>query len=276
MVGLCIFGANGMLGNTLVKYFSLEGYDVLPVTRNEVDASKVSFKELNNFLAGVPEGTVVINCIGMIPQKFSMTDLTNLEEYIRVNTLFPHLLGFVCQLRNLKCFHITTDCVYDGKNGPYHESDRGTETNIYGVTKYCGEYPELCIIRTSIIGEEVSGFRSLLEWVRSQSGKTISGFTNHFWNGLTCLEVGKVIEHCIRNGLYWEGVKIVSSPDTVSKYELCQYINRVYNLNITIEPKEHGECPTDKSLIMDSEFSKKLCPIPEIYDQIQEQYEFFR
>ena len=30
---------------------------------------------------------------------------------------------------------------------------------------------------------------SFLEWVRNNTGNTVNGYTNHLWNGVTCLEI---------------------------------------------------------------------------------------
>jgi dTDP-4-dehydrorhamnose reductase len=134
--------------------------------------------------------------------------------------------------------HITTDCVFSGKDGSYNELSEHDETNDYGMSKSLGELCNATIIRTSIIGEEVQNKRSLLEWVKSNKGKDINGFVNHFWNGVTCLELSNVIYKIINEKLYWNGVRHIFSPKSVSKFELVSMINEVYNLNIKINPFE--------------------------------------
>ena len=61
------------------------------------------------------------------------------------------------------------------------------------MSKSLGELCKPTIIRISIIGEEVNNKRSLLEWVKSNSGKEINGYENHYWNGVTCLQLAKIV-----------------------------------------------------------------------------------
>ena len=64
----------------------------------------------------------------------------------------------------------------------------------------------------------------------------INGYTNHMWNGVTCLELAKFIDRVIKEKLYWDGVKHVHSPGVVSKYDLVSMINDIYELGISITP----------------------------------------
>ena len=90
------------------------------------------------------------------------------------------------------------------------------------------------VIRTSIIGEEKKNKLSLLEWVKKNKASRIKGFTNHYWNGVTCLELCEVIDYIIKKDLYQQKLQHVFS-NTVSKYELVNLINEIYNLHIDIE-----------------------------------------
>ena len=169
------------------------------------------------------------------------------RKYIQINTLFPHKLQEISNKYNYKFIHITTDCVFDGLKGNYIETDIHNESSIYGVSKSLGEPDDACIIRTSIIGEELLNKKSLLEWVISQKDKTIQGYTNYLWNGITCLTLAKMIKQIIETDSFWKGVRHIHSPNIVSKCDLCCYINQIYNLNININKFETQQ-PCNKSL----------------------------
>ena len=186
----------------------------------------------------------IINCAGVIPQNCATLDY---KKYIRINTLFPHKLQELSTKYNYKFIHITTDCVYNGQKGNYIETDVHSETEIYGVSKSLGEPEDACIIRTSIIGEELLNKRSLLEWLINEQNNKINGYANHLWNGVTCLTLSEIIKTIIEKNLFWEGVRHIYSPNTVSKYELCLIINNIYNLNLTIE-KVNTKSNIDRSL----------------------------
>jgi len=253
-----VFGANGMLGHQVVKELS-SSYHIIPVTRSMFDAMK---DDLSLFLHDITPNDIIINCIGAIPQKSPTT-----QEYIQLNTLFPLKLEELAKTHGFIFIHITTDCVFDGKKGGYIETDAHTATDIYGITKSLGEPKSACVIRTSIIGEEITGKKSLLEWVKSQSGTT-AGYTNHLWNGVTCQTLSKIIREMIDTKSFWTGIRHIHSPDTVTKYQLCNFINEVYNLNLDILQIEHI---SSKNMTLYSIY-------PIIYDieTIQEQIKYLK
>ena len=142
---------------------------------------------------------------------------------------------------------------------------------MYGKSKSLGE-PENCtVVRTSIIGEEVSNGRSLLEWVKSNKNGSANGFLNHFWNGLTCLEVAKFIERefLVKNN-YWQGVKHVFS-NKINKAELLNLINKYYDLNINVNPT-NAPIFCDRSMV--SIYETSDFNIPSLEKQIEEMSNF--
>jgi dTDP-4-dehydrorhamnose reductase len=139
----------------------------------------------------------------------------------------------------------TTDCVFSGKRkeGNYVETDQHDETGLYGMSKSLGEPPGCTVIRTSIIGRELENKKSFMEWVleSGENKKKINGWTNHYWNGITCLEYCHVIEKIIQEDIFWVGIRHIFSPNFVSKYELACYIKDVYNLDVKINKLECNE-----------------------------------
>lgn len=224
---MLVFGSNGMLGRYVSKYLGTTG-----LTRSNYDPLTHTFIDLEQLIKK-HNPKVIINCIGIIPQRGT----NNAREMFIVNTLFPQQLSEICYRMKINFIHITTDCVFDGKTGNYNEISAHTETNTYGLSKSLGEplLPYTCIIRTSIIGEEVNNKKSLLEWVKSNKGGVINGYVNHYWNGVTCLELAKYIGDVIKRGTFWVGVRHVYSPAIYSKYELVNYINEIWDLGIMVE-----------------------------------------
>jgi dTDP-4-dehydrorhamnose reductase/CRISPR/Cas system CMR-associated protein Cmr5 small subunit len=160
------------------------------------------------------------------------------------------------------------NCVYDGKSGSYDENSKHNADDLYGKSKSLGEPIEATIIRTSIIGEEVNNKKSLLEWVKSNKNKNVFGFTNHTWNGVTCLQLSKIIKQIIDENLYWAGVRHIFSPRTLNKYELVKLISDVFKLKINITEKETTEnCFRNLSSVYDE---VNYFNIPDLSQQIKE------
>lgn len=265
---IILFGSTGMLGNYISHYLQNKLH-VICVTRNDYDIENVTYESLFTLLENysVESGDVIINAAGCIPQKNP-----ELKSYYLVNTIFPQILSLICDDNSVRLIHITTDCVFSGSEGLYKEDDYHTETNIYGISKSLGENINATIIRTSIIGEEnTNGNYSLLEWVRN-SKNTILGYSNHKWNGITCLELSKIIYKIIKDNIFWNGVYHIYSFDYVTKYELVKMIASIYNVDISVK-KYETETAIDKTLISNSDINQYF-NIPDIFDQIVEQKEY--
>ena len=189
----------------------------------------------------------IINCAGIINRHIDK----DISFSFFMNSALPFLLSHYYQE---KLIHITTDCVFSGqKDYPYSELSLPSPTDIYGLSKMLGEPSEKSLVlRTSIIGREISGFSSLLEWFLQQNNKTVKGFTKHFWNGITTIEFGKICtqifdhrEDYPRHGLF----HIFST--TLSKYEMLLRFQKKYNINCTIVPDDSSSCNRTLTTIYD-------------------------
>jgi dTDP-4-dehydrorhamnose reductase len=264
-----ILGSKGMLGTYVYAYLTKKNFNVIEINRDILDASEQTESSLEQILynCGLKNNDVVINCIGTIkPRVDQLGDL----NAILVNSVFPRILANVCEKNKWNMIHPTTDCVFSGKKGSYTENDKYDVDDVYGMSKALGEPKNCTIIRTSIIGEEVTQKRSLVEWVKSQKNNKVNGFLNHFWNGITCLEWAKLVEKIIENNDFWKGVKHFVSPTKVSKCELVSMISKSYYLNLEVNPI-NSDMTVDRTLSTIFESGYK---IKELESQILEMASF--
>lgn len=262
-----VIGANGMLGYAVSEYFQRNGYQVKEVTRKEFNIAK-DFPRLLE--TKISKTQFVINCAGVIKPRVSSYSV---EEVLRINGSFPWNLARLCGRLKTTCFHISTDCVFSGKKGLYSEDDFVDAMDLYGLSKAAGDTPLCMTIRTSIIGEEKGRSRSLLEWLRGQREKTVDGFVNHKWNGLTTVYLAEIIEKIISDDLYEPGVFHLHSPRVITKYRLLRLINDVYDLRVTIR-KTRATRAIDRTLTSIHELSGKLIK-KNLRKQIEEMRAFF-
>jgi len=273
MSKITILGASGMLGWALGKYFIKQyGKDnVFLSFRNTnisygknyfyFDAMKHKPSEV------IPSCHYVINAIGIVKPLINKW----IPMSIYINSLFPWELADSCEERDIRLIHITTDCVYGSSKGNYIETDECDCTDWYGRTKSLGEPSNCMNLRTSIIGEEYHNNVNLLEWAVSQKGRTVQGYTNHFWNGVTTQEYARICDKIIRNNWYEKGVFHVFS-NQVSKHELLQLINEKWKLSLNIEKFEAPQY-VNRTLSTIKSLRNNL-QIPTIQDQI-ENYECY-
>ena len=264
---ILLFGSTGMLGSYIYDYFRrLSDIEIIKI---DYRVANKTLANLENILSenGIDEHTCIINCIGLIPQRKSSESRDS--EYYLVNSIFPQILSSICQRHGAKMIQPTTDCVFSGKReeGLYTEDDLPDETGHYGMSKSLGEPANCTVIRTSIIGRERFNKCSFLEWVLANSEKEIEGWSNHYWNGITCLEYCKIIRRIIEENLFWNGVRHIYSPTPASKYELACMIRDAFELDYMRILETKCETPVNKTL---SSKYERMFDIPELYAQIKE------
>jgi dTDP-4-dehydrorhamnose reductase len=187
----------------------------------------------------------LVNCIGIVKQG---SEAESPLPCIMLNALMPHKLVELASEWGGRVIHVSTDCVFSGRKGSYREGDVSDADDLYGRTKYLGETasPNALTLRTSIIGRELSRFRSLLEWFLSQRGGAVRGYKRVIYSGVTtnylATVVGKVIEeHPSLHGLF----HVASAP--ISKHDLLHLVRNAFGLHIEIIPDEAEV--SDRSLI---------------------------
>jgi dTDP-4-dehydrorhamnose reductase len=258
MKKILILGNTGMLGSAVERHFLAGGqYLVTTACRNPLlvpESNSLKFEALVDSPDVLGSGyDYVLNCIGVIKPFMAGDPIAA----IKINSLLPWKLSRWCKDNNMRLIHITTDCVYSGTKGKYIESDLHDALDDYGKSKSLGEcVSEAMVLRTSIIGEEIHKYASLVSWAKSQKGKTVGGFTTHLWNGITTNEYAKVCDKIIGNDWYEPGLFHVFASDDVNKFEMMQLFNKKFDLGLTIEARDPA--PLDRTMRTEKELCGKL------------------
>jgi dTDP-4-dehydrorhamnose reductase len=334
---IVILGGNGMMGRYAAKYFS-KYRNVFVTTRQSYDFNVPTTQVVQLLGELIKPNDVVINCIGMTNKRETASPEDELAFYrinvalprlaalrcVMIGAWFVHITTD-CVYTGDKTVHgtgpawfpkVTLDgnrCdVQDSRDTTYYCNEQYIErkslkdsTDLYGFTKALGDQAlqdmkNTTVFRVSIIGEEESNGKSFVEWVLRSAvhSTTISGYTNHRWNGVTCLELCEEIELLVtptnltvndRNReVKFSNVITLSSSfipvgssasgtsvnndgsgerPYITKAELVQCIIDVYKLNLTVVPCE-AQTTVNRDL--------HCCPYTtgDIRAQIQKMYEF--
>ena len=147
MKTILITGANGFLGQKLVeklidksqyhivatsksenRNFIREGYTYIPCDFTEMDALQALLDEV--------QPDQIIHTAAMSSVEACEKDPT-LCEKVNIETVYQ--LGQYCARHDKHLIHLSTDFVFDGKEGPYKESDTTAPCNAYGESKVRSE-----------------------------------------------------------------------------------------------------------------------------------------
>ena len=269
-----VIGHSGCLGGTLTRFLRTQHCELVSVGRDTLDISPSQNLQVVGGRLTRQFGLdcdYVINCAGAIKPIFAANPI-DLSGPIFVNAVFPHLLTQWGELTSTKVILINSDCCFSGKQGNYAENSSHDALDDYGKSKSLGISPYAMNLLTSIIGPEYGGKkRSLFEWMRSQRGREVNGFINHWWNGLTTLELSSSIWRIIQDGLWRKGTYHLFS-DALSKYELLCLINEIYDLRIQINPID-ASTNVDRTLMSNYQLCSSL-KIKDMRGMIEEMRNF--
>jgi dTDP-4-dehydrorhamnose reductase len=166
---------------------------------------------------------------------------------ITVNSLLPHRLAEMAAAQGAKLMHFSSDCVFSGKKGFYTEEDTPDATHAYGQTRLLGDVcaENTLVLRSSVIGRELTGHTSLLDWFLMQAGKEIKGFTRAIYSGLSSIETARVVQMILEKTPVLTGLYHVAS-EPINKYDLLKLAQEAFRADVTIR-KEEGTS-VDRSL----------------------------
>lgn len=235
-----VLGASGMAGHLISIYLKERGHDVDGLLRRKVDFIECVICDVRDLeklkhIVQVGNYNAVINAIGSLNQ-FAELDK---ENAIFLNAYLPHFLAKITFDSSTQIIHMSTDCVFSGKQGNYTEESFKDGDSFYDRTKALGELvnEKDLTLRNSIIGPDINqNGIGLLNWFLQQN-ELIKGYKYAMWTGLTTLELAKVIEKATEKKVH--GLINMVYENNISKYELLQLCNQVFRgSQINILPDE--------------------------------------
>ena len=147
---ILILGGDGMLGHQLLKHLAprhdarvtlrlpLHHYTNFALFDATIAYGGIELRSTDPLIPvlGDLRPEVVINAAGIVKQRPTAEEaIPSLE----INALLPHRLAVLCRAIGARLVHISTDCVFSGKTGPYTETAFKDGDAFYDRTKAIGE-----------------------------------------------------------------------------------------------------------------------------------------
>ncbi len=243
---IVILGSQGMLGQMVYRYFTAAGFAVSRFDMRYTPDTRVAYTDELRKL----RNAIVVNCTGKIKQR-----TTEAYDLLLVNAVLPTDLRAALH-PDVILIHPSTDCVFNADKGtPYAVDDICDAKDDYGWSKLLAEVAlagraNTLIPRVSIIGpdDRPTGM-GLLAWTFSQKGKTVRGFSNHYWNGITTLEWCVQIEKFLReHQTFAFTIRQYGTEEYYTKYQMLGLFNDVFDLQLTIE-EFNTDAAVDRRLV---------------------------
>ena len=266
---ILVVGSNGMLGQSLCRFYSkqkivrllgcsiedrsfVNGFDYLQsdiTKRNDIKKVILDF---------YPD--YIINASAYTNVDKSETER---EEAWKVNVKGVEYLAEAARILDARIIHISTDYIFDGRNGPYTENEKPNPLGYYARTKLASENALrisgvlYTILRTNVLyGSDSNCKTGFVRWLVSslREGKEVRIVTDQI-NNPTFVDdlvqaISKVVEYN-KTGIYNIGGK-----EFLSRFEFSEMIAEFFELNknlikpvTTDELKQPARRPLKSGLI---------------------------
>jgi len=246
---ILVIGAGGMAGHVVSKYLMQQGHTVITSARvnSDININIERVAHNDSFFSMLTDYDFVINCAGLLVKD----SIVRPDRAALINAWFPHYLENSVRDTPTRLIHLSTDCVFDGKEGNYVETAAHSETNAYGRSKSLGEINNSKDItfRMSIIGPEIKTTGTgLFHWIYTSAQQDLQGWDNAWWNGITTVELAKCINKYINNPTIAGTYHLVNNANKINKFDLLSKINTEFQLGKNIV-RTNGPKPVNKILV---------------------------
>ena len=244
---ILVTGSYGQLGRSLFNYFksNIKTFWTGRDFRLKSNGFYLDICDRINLkgLISLHEPDIIINLAAMTNVDFCEKN-SDLAWEINTNGVRN-----ICDAFKGKIVQLSTDYVFDGKNGPYVEEDEVSPLSVYGKTKLEAEKivtshnSDNLIIRGNVLYDNyLSSRASFFNWVtQSLKEKTpIKVVDDQINNPTWTQSMAKTIGMCIENEI--SGIYHWGDAEFVSRYKFAKMIAKHYNLETElINPKSTKE-----------------------------------
>ena len=155
----------------------------------------------------------------------------------KLNVVFSRDIAEICENKNIKLIHISTDHLYDGKLSYYEELTETSPLNIYGKTKLEAEKtvlvnnPEALIVRTNFYGWGTPYKHSFSDWIINnlRNNNAIKLFDDVFYTPIIIEVLANISMSLIESNK--KGIVNIVGDERLSKYQFAEKITEVFNLD---------------------------------------------
>ena len=231
------------MGRALAESAARAGFDTLLTTRS--GAGSTTPLDVTRWgqvkeVVGQVRPQVIFNCAALT----NVDGCENNSEMARAVNRdgAAHLLEMATAV-GARLVQVSTDYVFDGRNGPYLEEDPTSPLGIYGQTKLAaeeliGEEGGHLIVRANVLFSHAGGSQaSFVTWVAKSlaAGESIRVVTDQVGNPTYAPHLADALVLAVQKGA--DGLYHYGGLEFASRFSFAKTIARILNLDETlIEP----------------------------------------
>lgn len=255
---ILVTGAAGMLGSALVSAAPTRGYEVVALTREELDITDEAAvgRAIDGFAGGGgagegPNGGVRDR--GVVVNAAAYTDVEGAKDdpqgAFLVNERGAGMVAAAARSAGLDFVHVSTDFVFDGeKDGPYREDDPPAPLSAYGASKLGGERavlaacPDALIVRTAwIFGTPGPDFPTKILGL-AENQRTLRVVEDEVGSPTYSVDLAAGILALVAADA--RGLFHLTAAGRCTRYELARETLSLAGLDVAVEPVTSATFPT--------------------------------
>ena len=240
---IIVTGVNGMLGQRAIYFYKKNSNLIVLGTsvENEPVLSGVDYISCNLTVRDKIKKVVFDFCPDFIinTAAFTNVDLSEKERETawKINVKGVEYLSEAARVIDAHIIHISSDYIFDGTNGPYSENDKPNPLGYYGRTKLASENvlkisgAMYTILRTNVLYGTANSRPDFVRWVvkNVRERKQINIVTDQVNNPTFTDDLVQAINRVIE--FRKQGIYHVGGREFLSRFEFCEIIAEVFNLN---------------------------------------------
>lgn len=231
-----VIGGTGLVGAAITEQFKKAGHTVISASRKSAHSFDLENPASIDALLQQTTPDVVI-----LSAAYTHVDgCEEKKEYAwKVNVDGTQAISTACDNR-IKLVYVSTDYVFDGKNGPYTEDALPNPLNWYGKTKLAAEqltqqHSQNLILRTTNVydlGSDTKNFAARCIQTFKE-GKTLKCPVDQYATPTWAQDFGLATRKLVEKNA--AGIYNVVGPDYLNRVEFAQKVAKAFNYEASIE-----------------------------------------
>ncbi|OGD54858.1 dTDP-4-dehydrorhamnose reductase [Candidatus Bathyarchaeota archaeon RBG_13_38_9] len=245
---ILVTGASGLLGSKIVRLATKKDHEIFSGYFNNIpdhgQPIKFDLQDKETIYHAITKikPNVVIHCAALTDVDTCETNKT-LTKKINIDGV-KTIAEITSKLNSFLVF-ISTDYVFDGKQGNYRELDKTNPINYYGYSKLLGERiiaetnTDYLISRVSVIygNKPASGKINFALWLINnlKNNRDVKILTDQFISPTFNTNLAEMLLEASEKRL--KGIYHMAGASKVSRYEFAEKLADTFNLNKTLIKK---------------------------------------
>ena len=252
---ICVTGGNGLLGSKVLSA-ACGMYRLISIDLRK--APTVWYDNLEYIQGDVTDRKSIYDQIARsrsdcVIHTAAFTDVDGCEKEKekawRVNVCGTENVALACKALGAKMIHLSSDYVFDGKDGPYGEDDEPNPISFYGKMKLESEriirniLENFVIARTMVLYGYSPGVRmNFVTWLidKLSRGEKVQVVMDQYGTPTLADDLAKILVILFQKD--GQGIYHTAGREWISRYNFAQRVAEIFNMDSSLIVKTMSDC----------------------------------